>query len=176
MQNTPSVLCHRTPHTCLPPRFNSYASFKAPGLVLPSCQPPVAFFLSNPFSLPPAGQEGRLLTTVEGHPLVSLLGAQDRAAIVEGTLKVSEGNGPWGTVLRTKTRRPDAGRAQGSPGEPGREAGVFGGTRRELEASRHPWGPREVTELTGKWQRRYSWVSPQHVSNLGNLRGTRWAE
>lgn len=32
--------------------------------------------------------------TIEGHPLVSLLAAKDRVTIVDGTLEVSEGNGP----------------------------------------------------------------------------------
>lgn len=35
---------------------------------------------------------------VEGHPLVGLLGAQDRVAIVESALQVSEGYRPWGAV------------------------------------------------------------------------------
>lgn len=35
---------------------------------------------------------------MEGHPLVGL-GAQDRVAIVESTLQVSEGFGAWGAVL-----------------------------------------------------------------------------
>lgn len=58
---------------------------------------------------------GRLLTTIEGHPLVSLLGAQDRVAIVEGTLEVSEGHGSWGTVLGKRWVGQRLGQTQGSP-------------------------------------------------------------
>lgn len=32
---------------------------------------------------------------MEGYPLVGFLGSQDWAAIIEGTLKVSEGHSPW---------------------------------------------------------------------------------
>lgn len=51
---------------------------------------------------PLAQQEGRLLTPIKGYPLVGLLGAQDRVAIIEGTLEVPEEHGPWGTVLGTE--------------------------------------------------------------------------
>lgn len=40
------------------------------------------------------------------------------------------------------------------------------GSSRALGQTRGSW---RWTELTGNWQRRYSWVSPQHSSSLGNL-------
>lgn len=72
---------------------------------------------------------GRLLTAIEGHPLVGLLGAQDRAAIVQGTLEVSEGHGPWGTVLGTEMGASEAGTASEEPREAGKGANMFEGMR-----------------------------------------------
>lgn len=56
--------------------------------------------------------------------MVSLLEAEDRLAIVEGTLDVSEGHGPWGTVLGTWMGGSEAGTASGKPREAGRVANI----------------------------------------------------
>lgn len=118
----------------------------------------------------PLDQEGRLLTTIERHPLVSLLGAQDRVAIVEGTLEVSEGHGSWGTVLGTEVGGSEAGTDSGESRKSGRVANIFGGMSGEAAGLQGRLGGSwRWTELTGNWQRRYSWVSPQHSSSLGNL-------
>ena len=63
--------------------------------------------------------------------MVGLLGAQDRVAIVEGALEVSEGHGPWGTFLGTQIGGAEAGTAPGMPRESGMVARIFGGMSRE---------------------------------------------
>lgn len=63
--------------------------------------------------------------------MVSLLGAQDRVAIVEGTLEVSEGHGSWGTGLGTEMGGSEAGTDSGESRKSDRVANIFGGMSEE---------------------------------------------
>lgn len=114
---------------------------------------------------------------MEGHPLVGLLGAQYRAAIVEGTLEVSEGHGPWRTVLEKEMGRSEAGQPRGRPENLGEGAECV---RRQESGSRsasgQTGGSRGWAGLTGNWQSRYSWESPEQSSSPGSLRGSGWSE
>ena len=84
--------------------------------------------------------------------MVGLLGAQDRVAIVEGALEVSEGHGPWGTLLGTEIGGAEAGTAPGMPRESGMVASIFGGMSGEAgglqgELSLRGWVDRTYGQL-----------------------------
>lgn len=109
---------------------NSYIPFKAQVLLSPPpYDPPSPHISLRDLELCLDQRTGRLLTAIEGHPLVGLLGAWYRVAIVQGTLEISEGHGTWGTVLGTEMGVSEAGTASEEPREAGKGANIFGGMR-----------------------------------------------